>query len=138
MTSRRAAPLMATMRSPARSPARAAGVRSWTAATTTPATGDLAQAVMLEVRAVVLVGGIMLGWVELVESLHQVLKPGAHGEKRGDPSGRLGEEHQGLEVIGEHGGEHGANLKEGGRLTEPARGGMQGAPGHVNHDHARA
>src|SRR5512132_3871768 len=109
MTSRSASPLMATMRSPARSPARAAGVRSWTAATTTPPAGARAQAVMLEVGAVGLVDAIILRRVELAESLHQVLKPGAHGEKRGDPGGRRGEEHQGLEVIGEHGGEHGAH-----------------------------
>src|SRR6266536_4892851 len=128
MTSRRASPLMATIRSPGRSPARAAGVRSRTVATTTPAAVGLAQAVMLEVAAVGLAGALVVRRVELLESLHEVLETGADGKERGDPRRRLGEEDQGLEVVGEHGGKHGAHLEEGGRLAEPARRRMHGTP----------
>src|SRR5690349_17864058 len=87
MTSRRVWLLMATMRSPGRRAARAAGERSRTAATTTPADAGLAQAVMLEIARMIVLGE-GAGRVELVQSLHEVLEPGAHREERGDPGRR--------------------------------------------------
>src|SRR5215472_12245792 len=137
MTSRRAWPLMATMRSPGRRAARAAGERSRTAATTTPAGVGLAQAVMLEIARVI-VPGERVRRVELPEPLHQVLEPGTHREDCGDPGRRPGQEHESAEVVGEHGGQHGGHLEHRGGLAEEARGGMHGAPRHVNDEHAHA
>src|SRR5215468_1197046 len=137
MTSRRAWPLIAVMRSPGRRAARAAGERSRTAATTTPAGAELAQAIMLEVARVI-VRGERLRRVELLQPLHQVLETGADRENRGDPGRRLRQEHEGAEVVGKHGGQHGGHLEHRGGLAEETRGGMYGAPCYVDDEHAHA
>src|SRR5215468_10777920 len=137
MTSRRASPLMATMRSPGRRAARAAGERSRTAATTTPAGAGLAQAVMLEAARGIEIGE-RIRRVELLQPLHKVLEAGAHREDRGDPGRRLRQEHEGAEVVGEHGGQHGGHLEHRGGLAEETRGGMYGAPCYVDDEHAHA
>src|SRR5262249_29257879 len=126
MTSRRAWPLMATMRSPGRRAARAAGERSRTAATTTPAGAELAQAIMLEVARVI-VRGERLRRVELLQPLHQVLETGADREDRGYPGRRLRQEHEGAEIVREHGGQHGRHLEHCRGLAEETRRGMHGA-----------
>src|SRR5215471_17696119 len=124
MTSRRAWPLMATMRSPGRRAARAAGA-------------ELAQAVMLEIARVIVLGE-RLRRVELLQPLHQVLETGADREDRGDPGRRLRQEHQRAEVVGEHGGQHGGHLEHRGGLAEETRRGMHGAARHVDDEHAHA
>src|SRR5262245_1845034 len=134
MTSRSALPLMARIRSPGQSPARAAGVRGRTAATTTPVVW-LAQAVMLE--ALDRVRGVV-GRIELLQTQDEVLQSRRDGEECGGPGCGLRQEHERLEVVGEHGADHGGHLEHGGRLAEPARARVHGAPGHVDHDDADA
>src|SRR5438309_12032004 len=135
MASRSGAPLMATMRSPARRPARAAALRGRTEATRTPSTWLGAQLVMLG-------GQRVLEWVgrrvELLEALDEVLQPRADGEEGHDPGRPPRESGQDLEVVGEHGRDHGGDLAEGGGLPEPARRRMHGPPRHVDDDHAHA
>ena len=73
MTSLSRAPLMATMRSPVPRPARAAGDRGRTAATTTPFDAGSAQLVMPHPRA--LVHQRLAGRrVQLLQSLNEVLE----------------------------------------------------------------
>src|SRR5712691_8071003 len=110
MLSRIGTPLMATSRSPARSPARAAGLRGRTWATTTPSADERAG-----------MGLARRGLVPQPRALVEVLDPRRRGEERG----RQDEPRHGrrdLEVELEHGGEHGEHLEERRGLPEPGRG----------------
>src|SRR4029077_2482904 len=98
MASRSGAPLMATMRSPARRPARAAALRGRTEATSTPSALLGAQLVMLGGQLVLEGVG---GRVELLEALDEVLEPRADGGEGHDPGCPPRESRQGLEGGGE-------------------------------------
>src|SRR5713101_7896445 len=99
MASRSGAPLMATMRSPGRRPARAAALRGRTEATRTPSAWLGAQLVMLGVHLIL---ERIRGRVELLEALDQVLQPRADGEEGHDPRGGPWRPGKDLEVIGAH------------------------------------
>src|SRR5437867_13437389 len=83
MASRSGAPLMATMRSPARRPARAAALRGRTEATRTPAAWLGAQLVMLGGQLVLERIG---GPVVLRDALGEALEPRRGGGAGHDPS----------------------------------------------------
>src|SRR6267143_774309 len=109
MASRSGAPLMATMRSPARRPARAAALRGRTEATRTPSAWLGAQLVMLGGQLVLERVG---GRVELLEALDEVLQPRGDREEGHDPGRAPRQAGQDLEVVGEHGGDDGGDLAE--------------------------
>src|SRR5499426_756813 len=116
MASRSGAPLMATIRSPAWSPATAAGERRRTEATTTPSAPPLPAEQ----------GGLMLlvlGGVRGVQEthpLHDVLESGDHREDGGDPHDGLGRERE-LEPPRAQAGQDGEDLEEGRSLAHPRR-----------------
>src|SRR5437762_1209127 len=96
MTSRNGVSLIARMRSPGRSPARAAGVRAATVATTTPIVAARS-AVPLQLIASAPLADRRR--VDLLEPLHDVLQAGGHGQDRGHPRERLRQYQQRTEII---------------------------------------
>src|SRR5712691_13449653 len=108
MASRSGVPLMATIRSPARSPAAAASERRRTAATTTP---SAASSPSEQARLMLLaLGGV--GGVQEPHPLHDVLQPRGHREDGGQPDDRL-RRHRQQEPVRAEAGEDGEDLEEG-------------------------
>src|SRR5919204_4500632 len=127
IASRSVWPLMARMRSPARSPAAAAGVRGRTTATTTPSAQERGFIVGLPLRGV--------GRVQEAHALHDVLKPRDEREGRGQPHHRPQRATDIYEPARQP-GEHGEHLKEGRDFPRPRRPRVDPPTGHMDDERA--
>src|SRR2546425_11111714 len=118
---------MARIRSPALSPAAAAGERRRTDATTTPSPPSL----LAEQAGLMLLVLVGVRGVQEPHPLHDVLQPRDHREDRGQPHDGLGRQRQ-LEPPRAEAGEDGEDLEEGRRPADPRRPWMDPDAYHVD------
>src|SRR5574341_553999 len=127
IASRSPRPLIARIRSPARSPAAAAGAPARTAATTTPSAEERVFTRFLPLLAV--------RRVEEAHALDDVLEAGDDRERRGGPEDRRRADRQ-AEVAGQEADQDREDLEERRRLSRPRRPRVDAAAQHVDEERA--